>query len=79
MGNQQGSEKKQESDKDKSIFGLLFSRQERDEDYMPELKSQWEQMDSPDRIKFVLGGIVGLLLFIGALALVYFLLSFMIG
>lgn len=78
MGDKQGSEKKQRPDKDKTIFDLLFSRQERDQDYMPELKSQWEQMDNPDRIKFIIGGIAGLLLFIGALALTYYLLSLII-
>ena len=75
MGDKQGSDKKQENGQDKTITDWLFSRQKMDQDFVPDLKSQWAQMDNPDKVKFVLGGVVGLLLFIGALALAYYLLS----
>jgi len=79
MGDKQRSQKKEENSQDKTIMDWLFSRQKMDQDYVPDLKSQWAQMDNPDRIKFVLGGVVGLLLFIGALALAYYVLSLLIN
>ena len=79
MGDKQGSQKKEENSQDKTIMDWLFSRQKMDQDYVPDLKSQWAQMDNPDRFKFVLGGVVGLLLFIGALALAYYVLSLLIN
>ena len=65
--------------KRKTLLGWFVSREEPDKDYMPDLKSQWGSMNCNERIKFIAGGIVGLVLFIGALLLVYILLSAIIG
>jgi len=78
MGNEQRQKNKQENEQDKTITDWLFSRRKWDQDYVPDLKTQWAQMDNPDRVKFVLGGVVGLLLFIGALTLAYYILSLLI-
>ncbi len=73
---QPGSKKKT---KRTSLLNWLVSKEEPDKDYMPELKSQWAKMTIPDRVKFVLGGLIGLILFIGALLLVYLILNALIG
>ncbi len=76
-------QKKQETNKKKkkrrTILGVLFAREEPDEDYMPELKSQWGKMDNPERMKFVIGAFLGLILFVGALIGTFFLLSALFG
>ena len=80
MTNKHKSEKKQTKTKPKSILGLLVKKQdEKDGDYMPELQTQWQQMNAGERIKFVLGSVVGLLLFVGALVLSYYVLSMLIS
>jgi hypothetical protein len=76
MGKNKKSEDKQER---KSIFQALFSKAERDQEYVSDLKTQWGTMDPPNRVKFVVGAVAGLLLFIGALALALFVLSQMFG
>lgn len=65
--------------KRKNRFGWFLSREEPDENYLPDLKSQWQNMQLGDRIKFVLGAFVGTLIFFGALILVYLLLAAMVG
>jgi hypothetical protein len=79
MGNQPSSEKPSNKGKRKRLSGWFVTREEPDKDYLPDLKSQWAHMDSAERVKFVIGGIIGAMLFIGALILVYWLLSAMIG
>ncbi len=79
MTNKHNSEKKQTKTKSKSILGLLIKKQdEKDDDYIPELQTQWQQMNAGKRIKFVLGSVFGLLLFVGALVLTYYVLSMLI-
>jgi hypothetical protein len=63
----------------KSIFDRLFAKPSRDETYISDLKAQWASMNRADRIKFVLGVIIGLALFIGALLLAYLALSSLFG
>ncbi len=70
------SEKKE---KRPSLLSWFVSKEEPDKDYMPDLKAQWANMSAPDRVKFVLGGLIGLILFIGALLLVYLILGALIG
>jgi hypothetical protein len=79
MGNQPSSEKPPIKEKRKPLSSWFVTREEPDKDYLPDLKSQWADMDSAERAKFVIGAIVGALLFFGALILVYWLLSAMIG
>ncbi len=62
-----------------SILGAFFSKSKKNETYFPELRAQWKGMDKGDRVKFVLGAILGLAIFIGALVVVYFLLAAIAG
>ena len=66
---------KPEKEKRHSFFGAFFSKPEKDEAYLPDLKAQWEKMDRDEKRKFIFGAIVGLILFIGALSLTYVILS----
>jgi hypothetical protein len=79
MGNQPNSEKHPIKEKKKPLSGWFFTREDPDKDYLPDLKSQWALMDTAERAKFVIGAIVGAMLFIGALILVYWLLSMMVS
>lgn len=79
MSNKKEPANKQKSSQKKTILGSFFGRQERDETYMPELKEQWRKMETGARVKFVLGALLGLILFLGALTLVYLLLASMMG
>lgn len=71
--------KNRKGEERKSIFNSLFSRPSRDEAYLSDLKAQWAKLDLAGRIQFVLGAILGLALFIGALLLAYFALSSLVG
>jgi hypothetical protein len=73
---QPGTDKK---GKRASLLSWFVSKEEPDKDYMPDLKSQWAKMTTPDRVKFILGGLIGLILFICALLLVYLILGALIG
>ena len=77
MDNKKQSEN--ERGKKKSFFNSFFGRGEPDKEYIPDLKEQWSQMDAPKRAQFVLGAVIGLIIFIGALTLAYFILSRFIG
>lgn len=79
MSKDRDSRKTTQDEKKKSLLGWFVSREEPDQDYMPELKSQWENFDLAGRIKFILGAFIGAILFFGALFLVYLLLSMMVG
>lgn len=75
----QGSQKPAEKEKKKTFMGWFVAREEPDEDYLPDLKSQWAKMERAERIKFIFGGIFGVVVFIAALVLVYFLLAAIVG
>jgi hypothetical protein len=62
-----------------SILGRFFSRPSRDEAFVTDLKTQWAALDSSGRVKFIIGALIGLVLFIGALLLAYFTMSALIG
>ena len=70
----QGPEK-EEAEPKRSIMGSLLSRTERDKEYFVDLQSQWVSMDNTAKIKFVVGMVFGLVVFIAALGLVLYLLS----
>lgn len=70
---------KKDSTRKRSILGSLFSRPERDKEYIPDLQTQWAKMDTSERVKFVAGGVAGLILFIGSLLIVLFILTRMIS
>lgn len=79
MSTQKKQKPNQKKKKRKTLLGALFAREEPDEEYIPELKSQWEKMDDPERVKFVFGAILGLLLIVGVLIGAFFLLSALFG
>ncbi len=68
-----------QKEKRKSLLGWFVTREEPDQDFMPELQSQWGRMDFASRVKFIVGAIVGSVLFFGALYVVYLMLSAMAG
>ena len=68
----------QDRDQRKSILGRLFSRPAGDQDYVPDLKDSWNTLDSTGRIMFIIGALIGLILFLGALVLAYLALSALI-
>ena len=68
-----------QKEKRNSLLGWFVSREEPDHDLMPDLQSQWSQMDFAGRFKFVVGIIVGAVLFFGSLYVVYLVLSAMVG
>ena len=70
MGKNEDYKKRQKKEK-KTLLGLFFAREEPDKEYLPDLKTQWGKMDQKERIKFILGAIFGLIIFVGALILVY--------
>ena len=71
--------KKLDGDKMNTFFGRLFSRPQRDETYISDLKAQWVELDKSGRVKFVIGAMIGLALFVGTLVLAYWVLSFLVG
>ena len=79
MSRENNSEHPQQKEKRNSLLGWLISREEPDQDYVPELKTQWAQLDLAGRIKFIIGANVGAFLFFGALYVVYLVLSAMMG
>ena len=62
-----------------SIFHSLFSKPERDREYMSDLNTQWDQLDSQGRVKFVVGAVIGAIVFFGALGLVLWVISRIMG
>lgn len=79
MNPQTGSQKAPDTKNKKTLMGWFVSREEPDKEYLPDLKSQWANMKRPERVRFVLGAIVGLVVFIAALVLVYFILAAIVG
>lgn len=78
MEEKKGTKEKPHIDRRKGLLGWFVTREEPDKDFLPDLKSQWMQLDKSERFKFIAGAIVGAALFIGSLVLVYLLLSTMV-
>jgi len=77
MGEKHNSQEKFNNHQKKSFLRSLFTKEEKDETYFPELKEQWQKMDRKERLKFLLGAIFGLILFISALVLVFLIINAM--
>jgi len=75
MQNKKNSDEKPKKKPRKTILGAFFAREEPDKKYLPELKDQWASMEKGERVKFAIGAIVGLAIFIAALILVYMVIS----
>jgi len=68
-----------EKQRKKSILGAFLAREEPDREYMNDLKAQWSIMNSAERRQFILGAVIGLLIFIGLVGLVLFLILKLMG
>lgn len=66
---------KNQEKKRPSILNALFSKPERDNEYMSDLNTQWDKMEKPERTKFVFGVVFGAIVFFAALGLVLWLIG----
>jgi hypothetical protein len=57
--------------KKRTILGSLFAREEPDKDYIADLRAQWKSMSQAERIKFIIGAILGLIIVAAMLFGVY--------
>jgi hypothetical protein len=64
-------------EKKKSLLSALLDRPEKDTAYMSDLQGQWDRMSRDERVKFVLGAVFGLVLFVAALIGVFLLINFL--
>ncbi|MBG0783987.1 MAG: hypothetical protein H0S79_02680 [Anaerolineaceae bacterium] len=69
----------QENKKRPSILNVLFTRPERDTEYMSDLNSQLDRLDKKGRVKFVVGAIFGAIVFFAALGLILWIISLLMG
>ena len=67
--------KKHKGKRKSKLLEVFLTREEPDEDYLPELKAQWESMETGERIKFTIGAVIGLLIVLGGLFLVFLLIT----
>jgi len=79
MPNQKDNKKKNEDIQKPSLLNIFMTKEKPDKTYFPELKEQWKDMNRVDKIRFILGAFVGLIIIAGALALVYYLLVLIRG
>jgi len=77
MHTEKKPEEKLDEKPKKTLLGAFLTREKPDQEYLPDLKNQWVSMDKGERVKFILGGVIGLIIFIGALILVYLIISAM--
>ena len=57
------------------LLDIFLTREEPDENYLPELKAQWSAMNNGERVRFILGALVGLIIILGGMFLIYLLIS----
>lgn len=63
--------------KGNAILQALLDRPEKDTAYMSDLQGQWDRMSRDERVKFALGAVFALVLFVAALIGVFFLISYL--
>jgi hypothetical protein len=59
----------------RKLLDIFLTREEPDKDYIPELKDQWNTLKNRERVKFVFGAFVGLLIVVGGIILIILLIS----
>lgn len=79
MSNENDIQECRETPKKPPLLSWFVTREEPDKDYLPDLKTQWAQLTTIGRIKFIIGALIGAALFFAALYMVYLLLSAMAG
>lgn len=57
-----------------SLLNIFMAKEKPDKTFYPELKEQWKGLNLREKIKFIFGAFIGLIIIVGALALVYYLL-----
>lgn len=65
----------QEQGSNKNLSGFFFRKNKFDKTLIPELKQQWDGMNNNDRRKFIIGAVVGLIIFILCVVLLYLLMT----
>jgi hypothetical protein len=70
-------EEKNSTSEKPSILQSLFKRPEKDTEYMTDLQGQWDRMSKSERVKFALGALFALILFIGLLIGVFVVISYL--
>ena len=79
MSNPKDKKNNSEDNQKPSLLNIFMTKEKPDKTYFPELKDQWKELDGKNKVKFVLGALVGLIIIAGALALVYYLLVLIRG
>ena len=69
------TKKTKKTEKRPTLLNALLARPERDREYMSDLNTQWDQLDRKGRVRFVVGGVFGAIVFVAALGLVLWLIS----
>ena len=75
MAEQKKSKNSKKEKQKRKLLDIFLTREETDQDYLPELKSQWKSMNKGERVKFIIGALIGLIIFVGGLILAYVILS----
>ena len=75
MDKKQNKKDNEDHTQKKTFLGSFLAREKFEENYIPDLKTEWESMNQREKIKFILGGLIGLLIVIGAGVLLFALIS----
>ena len=67
-------EHKPDQENKRSLLGFFFLKNKFDKSYAPDLKQQWDNMDRNERLTFILGVVVGAIIFLLGIALLYSLI-----
>jgi len=75
MPEEKNAKDKNQKQKKRNFLDTFLTREEPDDDYLPDLKTQWNAMNNAERVKFVLGAIIGLMIVLGGIVLIFLLIS----
>ena len=75
MPEEKNAKDKNQKQKKRNFLDTFLTREELDDDYLPDLKTQWNAMNNAERVKFVLGAIIGLMIVLGGIVLIFLLIS----
>lgn len=79
MPSENSSKDKKSKKPKKGFLQAFFTREEPDEDYIPELKAQWHTMNKNERVKFLIGALAGLMILLVGMSLIYIFISSLIN
>ena len=75
MSENKKSKNDKSNKKRRGLMDFFLTREKPDEDYIPDLKTQWNAMNNVQRVKFILGAVVGLTIILGGIVLIFLLIS----